>query len=129
MARHEFIDTLPRQYPFVRVFHNFANLGFEGNTAKCIEYAAGEYTALLSDDDRYLDGQVDTILQVISKRDYVLIALNYYSFTMDVRRPYQTYVSEEDVCFPQARDIIHYGTVGHFSGLIYRSVCVKRDSG
>ncbi len=121
----EFIDTLPRQYPFVRVFHNAANLGFDGNTAKCIEHAAGEYTALLSDDDIYVDGQVEAILSVLSKGSYALLALNYYSFISQVDRPYQTYAPEDDVSFARARDLINYLTVGHFSGLIYRSILAK----
>ena len=121
----EFIDTLPARYPFIRVFHNPANLGFDGNSAKCVKYADGEYTALLSDDDRYLDGQVAAILDVVSRQDYALLALNYYSFIKDIRRPYQTYAPEEDVSFNQARDLINYLTVGHFSGLVYRSALAK----
>ncbi|CAG0970603.1 Glycosyltransferase GlyG [Anaerolineae bacterium] len=121
----EFIDTLPCQYSFVQVFHNSANLGFDGNTARCIEYAAGEYMALLSDDDVYLEGQVQAILDVVSRGDYALLALNYYSFIRQVHRPYKTYAPEEDVSFGQARDLINYLTVGHFSGLIYRSSLAK----
>jgi glycosyltransferase involved in cell wall biosynthesis len=121
----EFIDALPGQHAFVRAFHNPTNLGFDGNTAKCIEYAAGEYTALLSDDDRYLEGQVAAILDVVSKRDYALLALNYYSFIKDVRRVYRTYVPERDVMFSDARGVLSHGWVGHLSGLIYRSEPAK----
>jgi glycosyltransferase involved in cell wall biosynthesis len=121
----EFIDALPGQYAFVRVFHNPANLGFDGNTARCIQHAVGEYTALLSDDDRYLEGQVAAMLDVVSRRDYALLALNYYSFIKDVHRSYQTYAPEEEVPFARARDLINYLTVGHFSGLVYRSSLAK----
>lgn len=120
----EFIDALPRQYPFVRVFHNTVNLGLDGNTAKCIEHAAGEYTALLSDDDFYLEGQVENILKVIARQPYALIRLNFHTFLDDPHIPYQTFQPEKDVSFERAYDMydvrrFHNG--GHFSGIIYRS--------
>jgi glycosyltransferase involved in cell wall biosynthesis len=121
----DFVDDLAASHAFVRVFHNTRNLGFDGNTAKCIEHGIGEYTALLSDDDCYLSDQVAQILDVTSKRDYALLALNYYSFINDPLHPYKTYVPEQDVLFSEARHIINYDWVGHFSGLIYRSSLAK----
>jgi hypothetical protein len=124
----EFIDTLPGRYPFVRVFHNAVNLGLDGNTAKCIEYAAGEYTALLSDDDFYLEGQVENILRVIAQRPYALIRLNFHTFLDDPHNPYQTFQPERDVCFEQAGgmyDVRHFQNGGHYSGTIYRSELAK----
>jgi len=121
----EYLDGLPGQYPFVRVFHNPRNLGFDGNTARCIECANGEYTALLSDDDFYLDGQVENILRVLAERDYALVRLNYHTFLEDARRPYQTFQPERDVFFPRAADLLNFFHGGHFSGIIYRSELAK----
>jgi glycosyltransferase involved in cell wall biosynthesis len=124
----EFIETLPGQYPFIRVFHNSTNLGFDGNTAKCIEYAAGEYAALLSDDDFYLEGQVKNILKIIAQQPYALIRLNYHTFLEDPHIPYQTFQPEKDVLFEHATemyDIHRFHNGGHFSGIIYRSELAK----
>jgi len=121
-----FLDDLQGQYAFLRIFHNSANLGFDGNTVKCIEYADGDYTALLSDDDRYLDGQVEAILSVIARGEYALICLNHYSFWTDVRQPYGTCAPEADVTFARALDILHFPAFGHFSGIIYRSALAKQ---
>lgn len=122
------IDVLASQYPFIRVFHNPINLGFDGNTAKCIEYAQGIYTALLSDDDFYLEGQVEQILRVIAQGEYCLIRLNYHTFLEDMHRPYQTFQPERDVYFARAADmydIRHFHNGGHFSGVIFRSALAK----
>ncbi len=120
----EFIDQLAAQQPFIRVFHNPINVGLDGNTAKCVEYACGEYTALLSDDDFYLEGQVENILKVIAQQPYALIRLNYHTFLEDPHLPYQTFQPERDVFFARPLDMydmrrFHNG--GHFSGIIYRT--------
>lgn len=122
-----FIDQLAAERSYVRSFHNASNLGFDGNTAKCIEHAQGEYAALLSDDDRYLPGAVETILSVIDKKEYVLINLNYYGFLgEDVDRPSSIVAPDHDVEFERAFDVMNYPSVGHFSGFIYRSASAKR---
>lgn len=121
----EFTGSLPGLYGFIKVLRNDANLGFDGNTVRCIQVADGDYTALLSDDDRYIDGQVAAILQVISRGTFALIDLNHYSYWSDVNRPYQTCAPEEDIVFTRALDILHYPAFGHFSGIIYNSSLAK----
>src|SRR5918992_4672625 len=49
------VAAFARQCPRVRYIRNPSNVGFDGNTARCIEVSQGRYTALLADDDRYLD--------------------------------------------------------------------------
>jgi hypothetical protein len=78
--------------------------------------------AFLCDDDLYIDGQVNRILKVISKREYALVALNYYGFIKNSEKPYQTnFAPEDDVFFSRAYDILNYPTVGHYSGLIFNA--------
>jgi hypothetical protein len=117
----EWINTLPVQYAFVRIFHNASNLGFDGNTVKCIEHAQGDYLALLSDDDIYLPGQITALLNAVASQAYALINLNYYSFLTDPHRPYETYAAEIDRVFPHAHDILNYPSVGHYSGFVYKA--------
>lgn len=122
----QFIAELSKEYSFVRAYNNPTNWGIDGNTAKCIEYAAGEYMALLSDDDYYLDSQVEQILDRVSKQDYCLIRLNFHSFLEDMYTPYQTFHNEEDVVFPRASEMLTFFHGGHYSGVIYRSELAKQ---
>jgi glycosyltransferase involved in cell wall biosynthesis len=113
-------------YPDLRYFRNTENLGYAGNQVKCIEYASGDYIALLCDDDVYTNGQVDRILKVVSEREYAFVALNYYSFLKKVNKPYKSnFAPEEDVIFERAYDVLNYPSVGHFSGLIFNSRLAK----
>ena len=124
-----FIEELASQHSFVRAFHNPQNVGWDGNTAKCIEYAQGEYTALLSDDDFYLEGQVEQILDVLSQREYALIRLNFHTYLENVYQPYQTFQPEKDVFFSNAYemyDLRRFQNGGHFSGIIYKSDLAKK---
>jgi len=122
----QFITALSKQYSFLRAFSNSTNLGIDGNTAKCIEYAAGEYIALLSDDDYYLAGQVQQILDVVAQHDYCLIRLNFYTFLEDIYTPYQTFRGEIDVVFPRAPEMLTFFHGGHYSGVIYRAELAKQ---
>jgi len=123
-----YIDQLADQHPFFRVFHNPINVGLDGNTVKCVEYARGEYMALLSDDDFYLEGEVENILQALAPRPYSLIRLNYHTFLEDPHVPYQTFQPERDVFFTNPLhmyDMRRFHNGGHFSGIIYRIELVQ----
>lgn len=122
----QMVKELKELYPNLRYFCNTENLGYAGNQVKCIEYASGDYMALLCDDDVYTDGQVEKILKVVSEREYAFVALNYYSFLKKVNKPYKSnFASEKDVTFERAYDVLNYPSVGHFSGLIFNSRLAK----
>jgi len=113
-------------YDCLKYYRNEKNLGYAGNQVKCIEYASGEYMALLCDDDIYTDGQVERILKVLSEREYAFVALNYYGFLEKGSKPYKSnFAPEKDVVFDRAYDILNYPTVGHFSGLIFNTRLAK----
>lgn len=127
-----YLKAIRSEYAFVTVYTNPEDLGFDGNTVKCVEYARGEYTALLSDDDRYLPGAVDTILRCISKEQFCLVYLQYYGFFTDCTKPQLIIVPEgSDRSFKHAEDVMGQPGVGHFSGFVYHSRLAKqalRDS-
>lgn len=100
---------------------NDENLGFDGNTVKCIRSARGEYVALLSADDRYLENTIDKILPNIKGKKYSLILLNYYGFWNNFKNPNVYYAPLNDVIFTRGYDIMNYPSVGHFSGFIYNT--------
>lgn len=109
-------------YSELRYFRNDSNLGYSGNQAKCVEYAAGDYIAILCDDDVYLPGAVRGILEVVDRRAYALVALNYCSFTHTPTRPVLARVGpQEDREFARAYDVIKHPSVGHYSGLVFHA--------
>ncbi|HAM37817.1 MAG TPA: hypothetical protein DCP53_00230 [Elusimicrobia bacterium] len=111
----------------IRNFRNNENMGYTGNQIKCFENASGRYIAILCDDDVYLDGEVEEILSVISKRDYAYIALNYYSFFYNYKRPYKVdFAPEKDIIFEKALNILNYPTVGHYSAIVLNAKLAKK---
>lgn len=120
------VTKFMKSCPFLKYFRNQTNLGYAGNQVKCFEYSSGDYIAILCDDDAYIDGQVETILKVISNQEYAFVALNYYSFINDIKKPYKSnFAPEHDVVFTRAYDIMNYPSVGHFSGFIFNSKLAK----
>lgn len=112
----------------IRYFKNERNVGYSGNQAKCFERASGKYIGILSDDDVYTEGLVDDILALINTRDFSFIALNYYSFTDSIDKPYKVdFAPERDVTFTRAYDILNYPSVGHYSGFIFNSSLAKQE--
>jgi len=111
----------------IHYYRNDMNVGYSGNQTKCIEYSNGQYTAILSDDDVYTDNLVDDILNIIIKKEYSFIALNYYSFFENVDKPHQAnFAPTNDVTFDRAYDVMNYPSVGHFSGFVFNSVLAKK---
>jgi glycosyltransferase involved in cell wall biosynthesis len=114
---NEFIKKNQR----IRYYRNEQNLGYSGGQTKCFEHARGDYTAILCDDDLYLDGEVAEILKIINgPQEYAFLALNYYNFVENYRKPHQAvFRPEKDLVFKRAYDILHYPSVGHYSAVIF----------
>lgn len=113
-------------YPFMKYFRNNQNLGYVKNQLKCFKNAQGQYLAILCDDDLYLDGEVDKILQVVSEKEYAFIALNYYGFISDPKKTVKTnFAPEKDMVFKRAYDVMNYPSVGHFSGFVFNTKLAK----
>jgi glycosyltransferase involved in cell wall biosynthesis len=108
------------EYPFLKYYRNPNNLGYSGNQAKCFELSQGKYIAFLGDDDIYTYETIKELLNIITKRDYAFIAMNYFSFTNNINKPYKVnLVENKDVLFERAYDIMNYPTVGHWSGFVF----------
>ena len=115
-----------KRYQNLRYYRNESNFGYSGNQARCIEYASGEYIAILCDDDVYLPGAVDAILGVIARKEYAFIGLNYSAFVRDPMRPVVSHVAPVgDREFPRAFDAINHPSVGHFSGFVFNARLAK----
>jgi glycosyltransferase involved in cell wall biosynthesis len=120
------VDKFKQEISNIKYFRNQENLGFDGNTVKCFERATGGYIALLSDEDRYCENEIDSIIQLIQNGKYCLILLNYYGFSKLCRKLPTIYAPESDVIFHRPYDILNYPSVGHFSGFIYNSELAKK---
>src|SRR4051812_4783956 len=57
-----YLGELQKSLPWIKVFHNERNVGFDGNTIRCLRESKGRYVAILSDDDRYVPGAIERIL-------------------------------------------------------------------
>ncbi len=123
----EVVKAYTGRYAALRSFRNDRNLGYAGNQAKCIEYAKGQYIAILCDDDIYLPGAVAGILAVAQRREYAFIALNYSSFTRSPDRPRAPHVGPlADREFGRAYDVMKHPSVGHYSGFVFNAVVAKQ---
>lgn len=114
------------RYSCVRYVRNESNLGYAGNQVKCIELAEGSYIAILCDDDAYIDGEVEQILDIIAQKEYAFVALNYYSFIEKILKPFQNkFAPDVDKLFIRAYDIMNYPSVGHYSGFVFNAKLAK----
>jgi len=121
------MTAIVSEHSNIHYYRNEINLGYSGNQVKCIEYANGQYTAILSDDDVYTDNLVEDILNIINKREYSFIALNYFSFLSSIDKPSKSnFAPLHDVTFNRAYDIMNYPSVGHYSGFIFNSLLAKK---
>lgn len=111
----------------LKYHRNEENLGYTGNQIKCIEYASGQYLALLCDDDAYTRCTLREVFQIIDNAvEYSFLALNYYSFLNNIAIPYKSnYAPDNDVVFRRAYDIMNHPSVGHFSGFILNARIAK----
>ncbi|MCX5814638.1 MAG: glycosyltransferase family 2 protein [Proteobacteria bacterium] len=125
-ATPQLLSQIKSEHNQIRIFRNDSNLGIDGNTAKCFEYANGKYVALLSDDDHYIPSGINIILGYLKSQDYSLVCLNYYGYYRNPNKQDMVFHPEEDRFFSETpSDIMHYPTVGHFSAFIYNTVLAK----
>jgi len=111
----------------INYIRNNENLGYVGNQISCFKNATGKYIAILCDDDIYTNGTIHAILNVINKKEYSFIALNYYSFYENPEKPIggAFFAPNKNVEFSRAYDVHNYPSVGHFSGYVFNSSLAK----
>jgi len=123
-----YMEQLVKEYTCITYHRNEKNLGYSGNQINCIQMSDSIYTAILCDDDIYLDGAVDEILNILNKpQEWSMLAINYYGFKDDFRKPSNTnFAPTEDRYFSRPLDLMNYPSVGHYSGLIFNSSLAKQ---
>lgn len=123
-----FMNDISKRYSFINYHRNETNLGYSGNQINCLKNQESIYTAILCDDDIYLDNAVDEILKILNKpQEWSMLAINYYGFKDDFKKPSNTnFAPTEDKFFSRPLDLMNYPSVGHYSGLIFNSSLAKQ---
>lgn len=74
-----FCQGLIRKSEIIRYHRNESNLGPDLNFVNCVNMASGEYIILLGDDDKFEDGSINIVLNLIKYNfGYSLILINSY---------------------------------------------------
>jgi glycosyltransferase involved in cell wall biosynthesis len=62
---------------------NQQNLGLDGNVAKCINEAKGKYIVILGDDDLFIDGAIQWLVNTLKQKDYGVVCMKAYGYERD----------------------------------------------
>ena len=118
----EYMRGIAKKFDFVQYHRNDENKGYSGNQINCISMPRSVYTAILCDDDLYLDDALDTIMPVLQQEVFSFVALNYYGFKENFKTPVSSnFAPSVDKIFSRAYDLMNYPSVGHYSGLIFNT--------
>jgi glycosyltransferase involved in cell wall biosynthesis len=125
----EVVKIFIERYSNIKYQKNESNVGYVGNQIYCIKNSNSKYTAILCDDDIYVNGSVNEILNHINiNEDFSFIALNYFSFRSDYTKiENDNYAPPQDKYFNRPYDILNYPSVGHFSGFIFNNYLAKSE--
>lgn len=72
----------------VRYIRNAENIGSDANIAQCFNLALGKYVLILGDDDLFVDGALQLLLEQLAKGAYGVVCLRPYGFESDFRKEY-----------------------------------------
>jgi abequosyltransferase len=70
----------------VRYIRNDTNIGSDANIAQCFNLARGRYVQILGDDDLYLPGRLQAIVDLLREREYGVVCLKSYGYEHDFAR-------------------------------------------
>jgi glycosyltransferase involved in cell wall biosynthesis len=72
----------------IRYIRNDKNIGSDANIAQCYNLASGEYVLILGDDDLFVDGALNYLLNELRDRRYGVVCMRPYGFDKDFRKEY-----------------------------------------
>ncbi len=76
------INEYAFKYSYIKVFQNTKNLGMDGNFKRVAVNATGEYIWYSGQDDIFLDGSIEHVLNSIKKHhDLGLVSINYSQYS------------------------------------------------
>ncbi|CAM2141520.1 abequosyltransferase [Pararobbsia alpina] len=72
----------------IRYICNAENIGSDANIAQCFNVAAGHYVQILGDDDLFVDGALERLLDALERDEWGVVCMRPYGFEHDFRREY-----------------------------------------
>jgi len=79
----EIVNAYTGQYQ-LRYIKNDVNIGPDNNCIKCFSESRGKYVLLFGDDDLFLEGAVNYLLNILSSGDYGVVHLSHFSFSNEI---------------------------------------------
>ena len=67
----------------IQFSRNKKNLGLDGNVAKTINQANGKYVLVLGDDDLFIDGAIQWLVNTLKQKDYGVVCMKAYGYERD----------------------------------------------
>ncbi|PLZ00556.1 hypothetical protein CY652_20705 [Burkholderia sp. WAC0059] len=77
------VDTFRQQGLEIRSIRNETNIGSDANIAMCFNMARGRYVQILGDDDLYLPGKLQEVVELLDKNEYGVVCLKSYGYERD----------------------------------------------
>lgn len=111
----------------IRYLSNNINLGYDQNLGNLIEKSKGEYTLFISDDDMFIAGSIDKIIDYLIKERPALAFTPFYN---ENEEDFGRKFNKDFKILPESKDIYKYLYSSIlFSGLIFRrDLIVNIDS-
>lgn len=77
---YEFLESIKNIHPALKIFHNPTNIQIYGNMVEPIKNTKGKYVMYLTDDDYFLQGALEKIINFLNSTDYDFIRLNFITY-------------------------------------------------
>lgn len=125
-----FVRDLCARHPRLRYSRNPVNVGFDGNVVACIENAAGEYLAFLSDDDLAPPGLLAALVADLREARPVAAYINHTPFFHD--NPAEVLAPTQPVLkrlFTNPTEFFLYAGLGFISALILKTSEARKHTG
>lgn len=126
----ELIQTYVGRYENIRLICNESNLGMDLNFLKVIREAHGEYVWLSGQDDRFREGAVDKLIEVLELNSEIqLCYFNYARYNHDFSQIVSAKSSsiEHDILLESPEQVRHYfDSIGETPGFLPATV-MKRS--
>lgn len=81
----------------VRYLRNTENIGSDANIAQCFNLARGDFVLILGDDDLFVDGALNALLERLASNEYGVVCMKPYGFEKDFRKEYPGAFGSEKV--------------------------------
>jgi glycosyltransferase involved in cell wall biosynthesis len=114
----------------IRYVRNEANIGADRNILQAFQLARGKYAVAFGDDDVFLDGSLDKILQFLQQGEYGDVFLRPYGFVQDYLREKPRHNPRRIRTYDRVEDFlgdISFWTTFISGNIVNKSLLKQRD--